>query len=63
MAPAHLRREVEEVAGLTVCGRRRDEGAAARNPFQQTFLGEALNGLARSHPADGELLAELGVRR
>ena len=43
-------------------GRRRDEGAAARDPFQQTFLGEALDGLARGHPADGELLAELGVR-
>ncbi len=61
-APAlHLVGERHQPVGATVGRRLPDEAAAARDPDDQPLVGEPLHRVAGGHPADPELVAQLGV--
>ena len=61
--PGHLLGERHQPVGPAVGRRLGHEAAASRLARDQAVLGEPLHGVARGHPADPELGAQLGVRR
>ncbi len=54
-ASEHLLAERHQPVGAAVCGRLRDEAAAARLARHEAVVGQLLHGVAGSHPADPEL--------